>query len=95
MAVLRSPLDLEFTPRPRARVEYPVGLAFAERDQLRHQASVLARQVARLTEELVRLRQENLDLKDAAAIWIRLYERQLSRANQATQKLGSEPAPPR
>jgi hypothetical protein len=97
MAVLRSPLDTESTPRsrPRARVEHAVGLAFGERDQLRQQVSALARQVTRLTDELARVRQENLDLREAAALWIRMYERQLSRANQATQRLGKEPDAPR
>ena len=95
MAVLRSPLNTESTPRPRARVEHAVGLAFGERDQLKQQVSALARQIGRLTDELARVREENLDLREAAALWIRMYERQLSRANRATQQLGKEPAAPR
>jgi hypothetical protein len=50
----------------------------------------LAREVVRLEtentlliEEIQRLRDENQDLRDSANIWIRLYERQLGRANEA------------
>lgn len=92
MSVLRSPLDIDSTIRPRPRVEHAVGLAFGERDQLRQQAGALARQVARLTEELSRVRQENQDLRQAADIWIRLYERQLTRANEAASPGSPPPA---
>ena len=92
MPVLHSPLDIETTPRPgvRPRHEVAVGLAFAERDHLRERATSLSKEVGRLTDEIERLRQENHDLREAAAIWIRMYEKQLSRANQATRLLGAE-----
>ncbi|HET7216576.1 MAG TPA: hypothetical protein VFJ02_00950 [Vicinamibacterales bacterium] len=94
MPVLPSPLDIESTPRPspRVRLEHAVGLAFGEREQLRQQAGALSRQVKSLTAEIERLRQENTDLREAAAIWIRMYERQLSRANQAARRLAEDPA---
>jgi hypothetical protein len=38
----------------------------------------------RLTAENARLREENEALREAAGMWIRLYEKQLERANQAT-----------
>jgi hypothetical protein len=39
----------------------------------------------RMAAELERLRQENADLREAAALWIRLYENQLARANFAAE----------
>jgi hypothetical protein len=39
----------------------------------------------RLAAEIERLRQENADLREAAAMWIRLYENQLARANFAAE----------
>jgi hypothetical protein len=38
----------------------------------------------RLAAENARLTEENDALREAAAMWIRLYEKQLERANQAT-----------
>jgi hypothetical protein len=41
--------------------------------------------LTRLVAEIDRLRQENADLREAAALWIRLYENQLARANFAAE----------
>ena len=49
-------------------------------------------QIEGLTEELSRVRQENQDLRQAADIWIRLYERQLTRANEAASPGSPPPA---
>lgn len=38
----------------------------------------------RLSAENARLREENEALREAAGMWIRLYEKQLERANKAT-----------
>jgi hypothetical protein len=46
-----------------------------------------ARENLRLTAENARLADENQALRDAAAIWIHLYESQLARANRAIELL--------
>ena len=54
-------------------------LASAERERQRREALEDNR---RLAEENARLVEENYALREAAAMWIRLYERQLERANE-------------
>lgn len=49
--------------------------------QLRKRYSEVTALAARLVEECRRLRADNDDLRGSAEIWIRLYERQLDRAN--------------
>ena len=46
----------------------------SEHDRLRDERDRLMREIERLTEE-------NDDLRKSAEIWIRMYERQLARAN--------------
>jgi hypothetical protein len=58
-----------------------MGLATAERERQRREALDDNR---RLAEENARLVEENYALREAAAMWIRLYERQLERANGAS-----------
>jgi hypothetical protein len=96
MPVLHSPLDIETAPRlgARARLEHVIGLAF-ERDHLRQRVTLLSKEIGRLIGDVERLRQENRDLRDAAAIWIRMYEQQLSRANEAARLLGDAHGSPR
>jgi hypothetical protein len=48
---------------------------------LRQRYSELTALAARLVDECRRLRADNDDLRGSAEIWIRLYERQLERAN--------------
>jgi HAMP domain-containing protein len=99
MPVLHSPVNVEISHKPgvRARLEQAVGLAFGEREHLRRKTAALTDEIGQLTQEIQRLRQENRDLRDAAAIWIRMYENQLSRANSASRPLeaAAPPAPPR
>jgi hypothetical protein len=45
----------------------------------------------RLAAENARLKEENDTLREAAGMWIRLYERQLERANRATAGSDSTP----
>ena len=62
----------------KARLEQAVGPTSTEQ---------LRAEMARLTREIERLKQENMDLRESAEIWIRLYENQLSRANRAADLL--------
>jgi hypothetical protein len=95
MPVLHSSVDAGISHKPgvRARLEQAVGLALGEQEHLRRKTAALTDEIGQLTQEIQRLRQENRDLRDAAAIWIRMYEGQLSRANCATRQL--EAAAPR
>jgi hypothetical protein len=60
-------------------------------DSMRRRYSELTRLAARLVDECRRLRCDNDDLRGSAEIWIRLYERQLERAN-ALEKTPAEEA---
>lgn len=53
----------------------------ADLDRLAGQAEALAGQNARLIAQNAELRRALADLEASAEIWIRLYERQLQRAN--------------
>ena len=55
--------------------------------QLRQRYSELTALAARLVDECRRLRADNDDLRGSAEIWIRLYERQLDRANDLETSL--------
>ena len=52
----------------------------SEHDRLRDERGRLMREIERLTEE-------NDDLRKSAEIWIRMYERQLARANHVNALL--------
>jgi len=95
MPVVHSPVNVEIPHKPGvlARLEEAVGLDFGEREHLRRKTAALTEEIGQLTQEIQRLRQENRDLRDAAAMWIRMYERQLSRANCATRQIEAA-APP-
>jgi hypothetical protein len=54
-----------------------------ERERERQERQDLLDENRRLAAEIDRLSEENLALREAAAIWIRLYEKQLQRANEA------------
>jgi hypothetical protein len=95
MPLHQSPVDVRVvsTPRQRAkglshRLEQGAGLSLADRERVRRELLKLDAENARLAEEIKRLRDENQDLRDSAAIWIRLYERQLGRANEAVRGSG-------
>lgn len=74
MPVSHAPADR----RTDSRLEPPTGLGIADRERQRREALEDNR---RLAEENARLVEENYALREAAAMWIRLYERQLERAN--------------
>jgi hypothetical protein len=62
-----------------------MGLPLGEHEHLRRELVRLDADNARLAAEVRRLGEENQDLKKAAELWIRLYERQLARANAAVK----------
>ena len=62
-----------------------MGLPLGEYERLRRELVKLDADNARLAAEIRRLREENQDLTRAAELWIRLYERQLARANDAVK----------
>jgi len=70
--------------RTTSRLEQAIGLP-AEHEHLRLELARLDGDNARQAAEIRRLREENQDLKKAAELWIRLYERQLARANDAVK----------
>jgi len=91
-----SPVDARIvSPRQPARrianrLEQVTGLPLGEQERLRRELAHLDADNARLATEVRRLQEENQDLREAADIWIRLYERQLTRANEAVQQAGLE-----
>jgi hypothetical protein len=62
-----------------------MGLPLGEHERLRRELIKVDADNKRLDAEIRRLREENQDLKKAAELWIRLYERQLARANDAVK----------
>ncbi len=62
-----------------------------EVDSLRKRYSEVTALAARLVEECRRLRGDNNDLRGSAEIWIRMYERQLERANSLERRASSRP----
>jgi hypothetical protein len=75
-----SPFDVRLV----SRVDQPKAVAF-ERERLRRERQDLLEHNRRLNDENERLLEENRALREAAAMWIRLYERQLARANEAAR----------
>jgi hypothetical protein len=93
MPMMQAPVDIRIDVTPalgiKARLEQAVGVTIGERER-RHRDRELDEvrdSNHRLTSENERLAQENEALREAAAIWIRLYERQLDRANRAAEML--------
>ena len=93
MPLQLSPVDVRIvSPRRQSarriagRLEQATGLPLEEQDSLRRQLADVDAENARLATEIRRLQEENQDLRDAADIWIRLYERQLTRANEAVDQ---------
>jgi hypothetical protein len=84
MMPLLTPTDV----RGSSRLPHPN----PERERERQERQDLLDENRRLTAELDRLAEENLALREAAAIWIRLYEKQLERANEA-QRPARNPRP--
>jgi hypothetical protein len=87
MRVTQSAVDIRLTSSMRARLEQAVGPALAERARLRRACEDFGAENARLGTDIERLRQENEALRASAEIWIRMYEKQLARANRASEML--------
>jgi hypothetical protein len=79
----QTPVDGRFHVAMKTPIERAVELAIGESDALRRQREWLAEENVRLKMELARLTEENDALRFSAEVWIRVYERQLTRANQA------------
>ena len=93
MPLQLSPVDVRIvSPRRQSgrgvagKLEQATGLPLEAQDSLRRQLADVDAENARLATEIRRLQEENQDLRDAAEIWIRLYERQLTRANEAVDQ---------
>jgi hypothetical protein len=85
MASTNSAVDLRLVVSASGRRERSATVP--PRPDAVHDVKLLQAENARLAAELERLRQENGDLREAAEIWIRMYENQLSRANRAADLL--------
>jgi hypothetical protein len=88
---LQAPVDIRIDVTPmlgmKARLEQAVGVTIGERDRWRRERDELRDSNGQLRAEAERLAEENQALREAAAIWIRLYEKQLDRANRANELL--------
>jgi hypothetical protein len=73
----------------KARLEQALGLSLAEADRLQTERERLSEENVRLAREIARLTQENEALRESAEIWIRMYENQLERANDAVRRLAA------
>jgi hypothetical protein len=78
MMPLLTPTDV----RGRSGLNQALSATSSERERERQD---LLEDNRRLAAEIERLAEENLALREAAAIWIRLYEKQLARANDAVR----------
>jgi hypothetical protein len=58
-----------------------------ELEHLRQRYSEVTQLAAQLIDECRRLRSDNDDLRGSAEVWIRMYERQLERANILEESL--------
>jgi hypothetical protein len=76
MSVVRAPFRVTFEPGPDSTSKGSV----TDKDRQRRE---LLEDNRRLLDDNARLADENRALREAAAIWIGLYERQLERANSA------------
>jgi hypothetical protein len=83
----RSTAATRVSPSMKARFEGAIELLIADSDRLRTEHELLGDENRRLTAEVARLAEENQALREAASIWIRMYESQLARANQAVSDL--------
>ena len=77
MPMVHDTLDVRFESNPNP----PRALAIGALE--RHQRHDILDENRRLAAENARLVEENHALREAAALWIGLYEKQLERANRA------------
>ena len=87
MPMAEVPVDAAFETCPEPKIR----LTLTGRVRPRHE---LVDDNRRLAAENARLAEENHALREAATLWIRLYEKQLERANRATSASASVPAKP-
>ena len=78
--MVQAPIDVSFD----SGSDSALGLGRTTRERQRRQ---LLENTRHLAAENARLAEENHDLREAATLWIRLYEKQLERANRATSVL--------
>ena len=78
MPLVQAPHDIDFESRP----ESAMNISITGRERPRRE---ILEDNRRLAGENARLSEENQDLREAATLWIRLYEKQLERANRATR----------
>ena len=71
----------------KTRIEQAVSVAIEERTRWRRERAELRGDNGRLMTENERLAEENRLLREAAELWIGLYERQLQRAKSAEAQL--------
>ncbi len=86
MPMAQIPVDAAFETGPEPKIR----LTLTGRERPRRD---LQDDNRRLAAENVRLAEENHALREAATLWIRLYEKQLERANRVTSVfVSSEPS---
>ena len=86
----RSAAVTRVSPSMKARFEAAIELLIGDSNRLRREHELVGDENRRLTVEVARLAAENQALREAASIWIRMYESQLARANQAVSDLTRE-----
>jgi hypothetical protein len=73
-----------YMPKPKYPRDAMVGrAAVGENERLRRELERISIENRNLARELARLKDAHEDLSESALIWIRMYERQLDRANRA------------
>ena len=77
MPMVQVPVEAAFETGPEPKMS----ITIAGRERPRREVLDDNR---RLAAENARLAEENHNLREAATLWIRLYEKQLERANRAT-----------
>jgi len=75
----------------RVRGRIPLFPRRDDAENLKKRYSELTSLAARLIEECRRLRSDNDDLRGSSEIWIRMYERQLERANALEMEARAKP----
>lgn len=71
----------------KTRIEQAVSVAIEERTRWRQERTELRGANSRLAADNARLVDENQQLRQAAELWISLYERQLERARRSENQL--------
>lgn len=85
MSVAQAPVYVLTDSRSESGPRLVIRRKDRQRRELFDENARLAVENARLAQENARLAEENSALREAADLWIRLYEKQLERANDAVQ----------